>query len=290
MDHGNQHWVPSSYLEAWCDPDLPPRYEPYVWRFPKDGGEGRRKAPANIFAEADFYTIHLADGGRDLSLEHGLGTLEQEFARIREKRIAKREPLNREEKGWFCAFVAAMHARTRGQRDALRQQWGHGLKIAEDLQAALVRMTPEQRRELRPHTMPHETSGPALSIDDVRKLADQPLPQMLPTIIAEDLPLLMRMNLSIFTTGDDVGFVTSDSPCRWFDPGTDRIPFMLRSPTIEVTMPVSPNSFAVISWEDLPHYRDASLSEVHAANRNQQIACDEYLIVRRNVLSPVWFS
>jgi len=151
-------------------------------------------------------------------------------------------------------------------------------------------MTPEQRRELRPHTMPHETSGPALSIDDVRKLADQPLPQMLPTIIAEDLPLLMRMNLSIFTTGDDVGFVTSDSPCRWFDPGTDRIPFMLRSPTIEVTMPVSPNSFAVISWEDLPHYRDASLSEVHAANRNQQIACDEYLIVRRNVLSPVWFS
>jgi CheY-like chemotaxis protein len=24
MEHGKQHWVPSSYLAAWCDPNLPP--------------------------------------------------------------------------------------------------------------------------------------------------------------------------------------------------------------------------------------------------------------------------
>src|SRR5215472_10738844 len=101
MEYSKQHWVPKSYLEAWCDPDPPPRYGRYVWRFLKDGSKVQRKSPANIFAETDFYTIHLDGGGRDLSLEHRLGTLEREFCRIRETRIAKREPLTREEKGWF---------------------------------------------------------------------------------------------------------------------------------------------------------------------------------------------
>ena len=123
MDHRKQHWVPSSYLESWCDPDLPPHYTPYVWRFPKHGGKGQPKAPSKIFAETDFYTIHLPDGKRDLSLEHGLATLEEKFCHIRKTRIDNREPLNSAETVWFCAFIAAMHVRTPAQRNALRQQW-----------------------------------------------------------------------------------------------------------------------------------------------------------------------
>src|SRR5437868_4105784 len=125
MDHGKQHWVPSSYLEPWCDPDRPPYHAPYIWRYPKAGGEGQRKAPHNIFAETDFYTLHLPNGQRDLSLEHGLATLEERFCRIRKERIYNREKLSTEEKVWFGAFIAAMHFRTRAQRDAFRQQWGH---------------------------------------------------------------------------------------------------------------------------------------------------------------------
>jgi hypothetical protein len=98
MAHRKQHWVPSSYLGAWCDPDRPPKYDPYVWIFPKDGGNGQRKSPRNIFAETDFYTIHLPDGARDLSLEHGLATFETRFSRIRETRIDKRQPLSAEDK------------------------------------------------------------------------------------------------------------------------------------------------------------------------------------------------
>jgi hypothetical protein len=79
-------------------------------------------------------------------------------------------------------------------------------------------MTPEQRRHLRPPRFLGETTGPALRIDDVKKLSDQPIQQMLVTIIQESLPLLARMNLVIFTTDDDIGFNTSDHPCVWFDP------------------------------------------------------------------------
>ena len=49
MKHGKQHFVPQSYLRAWCDPETPDGQEPYVWRFAKDGTDARRKAPENIF-------------------------------------------------------------------------------------------------------------------------------------------------------------------------------------------------------------------------------------------------
>jgi hypothetical protein len=290
MDKSKQHWVPSSYLEVWCDPGHPPKYTPYVWRFPKDGGGGQCKAPQKIFAEVDFYTIHLPDGQRDLSLEHGLGKLEEKFCQIRRARIDNREPLNTEEKVWFCGFVAAMHFRTRAQRNAFRQQWGHAVGVAEDAQQALDAMTPEQLQQYRPPRCVGETRGPSLTINDVKKLADQPIQSMLPTIIEEDLRVLARMNLVIFTTEDDIGFITSDHPCVWFDPNRGRRPPMLESRTIEVFMPVSPNSLALLCWEELPNYKEMSLREVDNANRFQQMACDEYFVVRRNATKPVWFT
>ena len=129
-----------------------------------------------------------------------------------------------------------------------------------------------------------------MTISDVKKLADQPIQSMLPTIIEEDLPVLARMNLVTFTTEDDIGFLTSDHPCVWFDLRGGRRPPTLKSRTIEVLMPVSPNSLALLCWEDFPNYKNMSLREVDNANRFQQMACDEYFVVRRNATKPVWFT
>jgi hypothetical protein len=290
MDHGRQHWVPSSYLEAWCDPDRPPQYDPYVWIFPKYGGRGQRKAPRNIFAETDFYTIRVPDGSRDLSLEHGLSSLETKFSRVRESRIEKRLLLSAEEKVGVCAFLAAMHFRTRAQRNAFRQQWGRALRVAEDLHQGLNAMTPKRRKEYRPPTVLGEGWGPSLSIAQVRELSERPLQQMLPNILESDLPILARMNLVIFTTDDAVGFATSDHPCVWFDEKVRRGPLSLRSKTIEVSMPVSPRSLALLCWEDLPSYKNMSLPELENANRLQQANCDEYLVVCREAIKSEWFT
>jgi len=65
---------------------------------------------------------------------------------------------------------------------------------------------------------------------------------------------------------------------------------MLESRTIEVFMPVSANSLALLCYEDLPNYKKMSLQEVDNANRFQQMACDEYFVVRRNATKPVWFT
>ena len=112
-------------------------------------------------------------------------------------------------------------------------------------------MTPEKLEQHRPPRCIGETRGPSLTIDDVKKLADRPIQHMLPTTIDEDLPVLVCMNLVIFTAEDDIGFVTSDHPCLWFDPRGGRKPPMLQSRTIEVSMPVSPNSLALLCWEDV---------------------------------------
>jgi hypothetical protein len=204
-------------------------------------------------------------------------------------RIEERQPLDAEEKVWVCAFIAAMHFRTRTQRNAFRQQWGHALRIAEDLQQRLDSMTPEQRKTSRPPTQIGKTSGPGLTIEEVRELSKRPLQQMLPDIIEKDLPVLARMNLVIFTTEDDVGFVTSDHPCVWFDERARRGPLSLGSRTIEVSMPISPRSLALLCWEDLPNYKSVSLAELDNDNRLQQANCDEYFVVRRNTSRPEWF-
>lgn len=69
--HKGKHFVPESYLKAWCDPACPENYEPYVWLFDKEGKSARKKAPSNIFKETDFYTVEKADGTRDLLATKG---------------------------------------------------------------------------------------------------------------------------------------------------------------------------------------------------------------------------
>ena len=157
------------------------------------------------------------------------------------------------------------------------------------IETELTQLTPEQLQQYRPPESLGETRGPSLTVNDMKKLADEPIQSMLPMIMEEDLPVLARMNLVIFTTEDDIGFVTSDHPCVWFDPGGRRPP-MLQSRTIEVSMPLSPNSLALLCWEDFPNYKNMSLLEVDNSNRFQQMACDEYFVVRRNATKPVWFT
>ncbi|MBO2970436.1 DUF4238 domain-containing protein, partial [Burkholderia pseudomallei] len=52
--HKKQHYVPASYLKAWCDPDCPATHEPYVWVFERDGTSRHRRAPHKLFTETDM--------------------------------------------------------------------------------------------------------------------------------------------------------------------------------------------------------------------------------------------
>lgn len=167
--HKKQHFVPRSYLRAWCDPNTPDGQEPYVWLFSSDGSNPRRKAPDNIFRETDLYTIELPGGRRNLVLEHGLAQLESEFVSIRDTKLRSLEPLEPAEHALLCAFVAAMHARTPAQRDHLAEQWGKVLAMADQMMEWAKTATPEQKRAAASFSPPNRERS--LTYDEVKALA-----------------------------------------------------------------------------------------------------------------------
>jgi len=150
VEHKKQHYVPRSYLAAWCDPDTPPDQEPYVWRCLKDGSVCQRKAPQNIFHETDMYTLHMPDGSRDLRLERGLAGLEGSFVTIRSEKLDARVELSPTDRVMLLAFIAAMGFRTPKQRDHWKAQGQNVVDMMNKMRDAVMKMTPEQRKKIPP--------------------------------------------------------------------------------------------------------------------------------------------
>jgi hypothetical protein len=128
-DQKRQHYVPACYLKAWLDPQAPKtdKNKPYVWLFDKDGANPKAKAPEKIFRESDMYTLAAADGSRDLRLERGLGTIEDNFTRVRTSKFGYQRALSQDDWLWVYLFAATAHSRTAA---GLRQFYGRSGTIA----------------------------------------------------------------------------------------------------------------------------------------------------------------
>jgi hypothetical protein len=147
-----QHFIPACYLKAWLDPSAPKtsKNTPYVWLFNKKGESPKPKSPAKIFRESDMYTLIAPDGGHDLRLEHGLGTMESNFTKVRTSRFNFKRPLTDEDWLWACLFAATAHNRTAASRD-------HFLSQMEEVKAMFERSAgPDwETRTVEPELPPH---------------------------------------------------------------------------------------------------------------------------------------
>ncbi|SRR6266550_756359 len=290
--HKRQHFVPQSYLSAWRDPSTPAGQEPYVWRFNKDGSGPRRKAPGNIFYETDLYTIHRADGGRDLVLEHGLAGLESEFVSIRDNKLYKREKLTAREHVMLCAFIAAAQARTPTQRDHNCGQWAEVLDMMERMMERAKTATPEQKRAVGSGA---RGAGPSLAYEDVKRLVEKPMETMLIPQIATATPLLAGLDVVVLNCETEPGFITSDNPCVWFDPEAYKRPPFYEAPgliyeSIEISLPVSPRQVIVLNRRGHSGHRDVPEWKVDAFNRRTRFQCAEYFVSSSNATKPIWFD
>ena len=245
MHHKKQHFVPATYLKAWCDVNSPSNYEPYVWVFPKNGGEPKRKPPENIFWETDFYTIKNLNGERDLVLEHGLAQLESQFAVLRDKKISKRKPLTLQDKSLICTFTAAMYARTKARRNHLQEQWQQVLDKGNRMAAWAKTASPEQVKQLSSALHAPHDKGSSLSMSDIEYIVENTIQSSLGAEIGTIAPALLNMQFVILDTLAVPAFITSDNPCVWFDPDLHNKPSPfgaggLISPSIEISLPLSP--------------------------------------------------
>lgn len=297
LPHKRQHWIPRSYLKAWCDPTTPKGHQPYVWRFDKDGVSRARKSPKNIFHATDLYTIHLSDGTRELSIERGLSGLESEFVRIRDEVLAKERTASQKDLFLLCAFVAAMKARSRSQMQHLQGQfqetYDHMTKLKETMEARPLheRFASAQRV---PRSRPRDDKRTS-DYEDMKAIVQGPMGPWVVVLTNGQLPFLTRMSLIVLTTNSGTGFITSDRPCVWFDPESQQRPLNLRGPGLafrstEITMPASPTQMLLLSWTDLSGYCEVSPTIVDAFNRRTRFYADEYFIVNREKTKPTWFD
>lgn len=274
--------MPQSYLQAWCDPDRPSGYTPYINLISQNGAEHSWRAPENVFNEIDFYTIKGPNGERDLQLEHGLNGLETSFARIRKELIELRRPLATVPRLKLLAFTAAMHARTKSMRDHHRKFWTGLLRKMERI---------EQHPPRYAAVSPSSPSGErGMDIHDVRSIAEQTMAMMFKPIFETELEGYARMRASILCADDEVGFITSDAPVVWFDPEAYKYSPLYRSPglartTLEVTFPLSPQRLLLL-MHGPPSlaYMDVHSEIVHELNRRTCLHSHESIVVRKAYL------
>jgi len=289
-----QHFVPRSYLKAWCDPHTPKGHEPYVWRFAFDGESSSRKSPDNIFHETDMYTIHLPDGDRDLAIEHGLAQLEGEFVRVRDGAIAQQRKLRMSEYSVLCAFAIAMRERTRVQRDHMAGQWQQVLDLAEGMRQWAEGATENEKRAAASLSLGQ--SSQRISYEEVASLATQPLQTTLIPVVQKVTPLLAKLDCAVITALPEAeDFITSDNPCVWLDKDAHLRPPLYRAvglacPGIEISLPISPRQLAFFTHQGISGYLPATQELVQEFNRRTRFEAAEYFVSRTNQTNPFWFD
>jgi hypothetical protein len=290
--------VPQCYTKAWHDRIAPasPTRTPYVWVFNTNGTGAHRKAPVNLFTETDIYTIVLPDGQRDLRLEYGFQELEDKFTRVRNLKFNRRVWPDTADLAWVIGFAATAQARTAAHRNFHREQWAGIRNRIEDFQAAFEAAPLGRKDAMTRVGLHNQNSGPEMTLDDVRRMEAQPIQKMIGPTLRSVIPVLARMHAAVLCTEDPIGFVTTDTPCIWFDPEAYKLQPILQSPmlgapTIEVTLPISPRQCLVITHRrDFHGYIDVDQRVVDEINRRQIAHCDESFISHSEATRSIWFE
>jgi hypothetical protein len=209
-----------------------------------------------------------------LIVENTLAGLENAFVSVREK-IERRQTLTDEERATLCLFAAGMHSRTRPAGD-------HWQQTAQQLHEMVSSM--EQQYGTAPTTSRH-----------TRRLVEIAPQYLVMTMLDVQTPLLYQMKMSILVANDELGFITSDSPCVWFNPNAYTLPPFYRSPglaqrDIEVTLPLTPNHMLFISHRKNQFYIDVGQHSVDQANRLTRAHAADEFVSWKGETRPSWFE
>jgi hypothetical protein len=297
-----QHYVPEFYLKAWCDPNTPEGYEPYVWVALKDGSDIKPRAPSNIFHETDLYTI-TADGTRNLSIEKSLSQIEGDFSEIRRNKLEKGLNLNIQDKVIICAFAAAMYARTPASGKRWKPFFNNVATQMTDLMRKMIEWrenaTPEQFEAYIP-TMSSKNDS-IVTLDEIKEFEDVSVKSLIASQFKILTPLFLKLDLAILETSSNPGFITSDDPCVWFDPQLPNYPNLagraLISPTIEVHLPISPSQCIFLNRRGESGYINLSklgsirdIKSVTEINWRTRAKSNQYFIVNKKTIHAKWLT
>lgn len=132
-------------------------------------------------------------------------------------------------------------------------------------------------------------------MDEVEKFHNEPMQTLMFPKINAEFKLYTKMQMSILNTEDEVGFITSDNPCVWFDCEAYKRPPAYRAvglgyKSIEVTLPISPKQVIIISHVPLPLYVSVPMKTVDSINRKTRFYADKHYVVNKNFKNDLWFK
>lgn len=269
-----------------------------MWIFPKDERTGRKKSPEKILRETDMYTVRTDEGDRDLTLEQGLSRIEKGFSKLRRNKIGKRLPLSEHEHLNLCMFAASMVVRTKAHAEHTSGQWARVLELGEKMQRAMENATPEQRARMASTSSSHGANeGDRMSMEEVRKMVEQPIQETLVAMNAEIAKWLLTMPSLIVETSTTPGFITSDAPSVWYDPANYANPRPrwaggLMSPTIEITLPLSPTHLLYFSRKHVfpgIYLPVPGLGLVDSLNARTRAFAHEFFVANKPETRAEWF-
>jgi hypothetical protein len=272
--------------------------DPYVWAFPRDGGEARRKAPQNIFTENDLYTnvIDIPGHGdyRDLRIENGLKEIEDGFYRVRDEFVRSRKIIPMVPLIKLLAYVAAQQCRTPDMREHYKAQWKQLLDITDDVHAASAGISQESRAAMRWDV--NLEGGGTISREKLADVVERPLQNLIVPAIQGITPALTAFQPTILCAAEKERFITSDAPVVWFDPEAYKRPEWLRSPAVmypktEVTLPIDPNHLLLLSHYKPEHpYIDIGDRLVTELNRRTRAHTSEFFVACSPHAKMAWYD
>jgi hypothetical protein len=269
-----QHIIPNCYLKSWCDPRTPAGQSPYIWRISRDGTTKKNKSPEKSFRANNRYTITMPNGDRQLVIETTLARIENDFMQVL-TRIRRRENLTLRDRAHLCIFTAAMHTRTIAMGD-------HWKATQQELHNVVTNLEKQHN------------AAPTTSLQTA-KMVEYAAQHLITMGIDVEAPLLFEMPMTIMVTADELGFITSDAPCVWFNPQLYKVPPFYRSPglaqrDIEVTLPLTPNHLLLISHSKYPLYIDVEQKALDEGNRLRRFHCEKEFVSWKGETRPYWFE
>lgn len=216
----------------------------------------------------------MKDGSRDLSVEHSLDKIENDFQGVL-RAIRRRQQLTSVQRAKLCVFTAAMMGRSKKQGDHMQKQWAVGIEQIRQIEGQFG-----------------SAAHPALSevLEEVNKNSHA----YLVNDTIEVAPVLFIMPLTILTTNDLDGFITSDAPAVMCNPKAYTMSPMLRQPglmqtDIEVTLPLSPQETVFFSHKPSNRlYTPTSTSLLEEVNRRTFFWADAEFVSWKGTVKDAW--
>jgi hypothetical protein len=246
-----------------------------------------------MFSELELYTIPEPDVDRNLGTEHALTRLEDTYARVRDRVLAKRIPIPADARRDVLLFIAALRVRSPATRDHRAAHNAAVLRVADDMKASLLTMTAEQRRNL-PRPLSSDLGSQGVPLEEFRSLAALAFGETLPRDVSAEARLLDQMHLSILVAPNKgETLITSDTPVVWWDP-TDpppsRSPLGLGRRAVEVTMPLTPTMCARITHLPGSDYARIGGATVDEINMRTLYRCREVFLSEKPSLTVGWLD